>query len=140
MANPKVISADSPEARWVPAQSLALRISLGYALAGTLWIFGTGWLLHRFVHSGPTEALLETVKGWFFVFVTACLLGLALNHYFRVIRKSAQLLLASDQRWQFAMEGAGHRVWDWNVQTNEVFYSPGWTQMFQFEPGEFGVA
>ncbi len=137
MANPKVISADSPEARWVPAQSLALRISLGYALAGTLWIFGTGWLLHRFVHSGPTEALLETVKGWFFVFVTACLLGLALNHYFRVIRKSAQLLLASDQRWQFAMEGAGHGVWDWNVQTGEVFYSPGWTQMFQFEPGEF---
>ena len=79
---------------------------------------------------------MEDVKGWFFVSVTAVLLGLALDRYFREIRRSTQLLENSEQRWQFALEGAGHGVWDWNAQTDEVFYSAQWKTMLGFEPHE----
>ncbi|NER22113.1 MAG: PAS domain S-box protein [Symploca sp. SIO1C2] len=39
-------------------------------------------------------------------------------------RKQAQeALQKSEARWQFALEGAGDGVWDWDLQTNTVFYS-----------------
>jgi PAS domain S-box-containing protein len=32
-------------------------------------------------------------------------------------------IVESEQRWQFALEGSGDGVWDWNPETNQVFYS-----------------
>ncbi len=62
-----------------------------YALLGGLWILCSGWVLHHLVRDPVLEVLWETIKGWFFVTVTACLLGLALDRYFREIRRSAEL-------------------------------------------------
>jgi PAS domain S-box-containing protein len=49
-----------------------------------------------------------------------------------------QSLRESEERWQFALEGAGDGVWDWNAQTNEVIYSRQWKAMLGFEPQEIG--
>lgn len=46
--------------------------------------------------------------------------------------------LEAEQRWQFALEGAGDGVWDWNAQTNRVFFSPRWKSMLGFEENEIG--
>ena len=45
-------------------------------------------------------------------------------------------LRASEARWQFALEGAGDGVWDWNPQTNEVFFSHQWKAMLGYEDYE----
>ncbi len=47
-------------------------------------------------------------------------------------------LRASEARWQFALEGAGDGVWDWNAQTNEVFFSHQWKAMLGYEDHEIG--
>ena len=44
----------------------------------------------------------------------------------------------SEARWQFALEGAGDGVWDWNVETNEVFFSHQWKAMLGHEDHEVG--
>jgi two-component system, cell cycle sensor histidine kinase and response regulator CckA len=123
---------------WIPTRTRAIRLSLWYALLSSLWILLSGWLLHLLVKDHNLAVSLENVKGWFFVSVTAFLLYLALDRYFREIRKSAQLLQESKQRWQFALESAGHGVWDWNAQTDQVFYSASWKRMLGFEPHEIG--
>jgi hypothetical protein len=99
---------------WIPTNRTAAKLALRYAFLSALWILFSGLLLHSIVKEHELANFLENVKGGLFVAVTALLLYLALNRYFRETRKSAQLLHESEQRWQFALESVGHGVWDWN--------------------------
>jgi len=53
-------------------------------------------------------------------------------------RQAMQALRDSEQRWQFALEGAREGVWDWNLVTNEVFFSRQWKAMLGYEEHEIG--
>lgn len=53
-------------------------------------------------------------------------------------RKIAEkALLESEQRWSFALEGAGEGVWDWNVKTGHVLFSRRWKEMLGYAEDEF---
>lgn len=39
------------------------------------------------------------------------------------IMEAEEALRTSEERWKFALEGAGDGVWDWNLQTGELFLS-----------------
>lgn len=47
-------------------------------------------------------------------------------------------LRESEARWQFALDGAGDGVWDWDVPNREVFYSSHWKAMLGFCDDEIG--
>lgn len=47
-------------------------------------------------------------------------------------------LRQSEARWQFALEGAGDGLWDWNIQTNIVFFSLQWKTMLGYTTDEVG--
>ena len=52
-------------------------------------------------------------------------------------RKKAEIALkTSEARWKFALEGAKDGVWDWNIATSEVYFSPQWKTMLGFEEHE----
>ncbi|MFI5185814.1 MAG: PAS domain S-box protein [Chitinophagales bacterium] len=46
-------------------------------------------------------------------------------------------LLQNEQRLSFALEGAGDGVWEYNFQSKEVYYSPGYKKMLGFSEHEF---
>ncbi|MBN1495400.1 MAG: PAS domain S-box protein [Spirochaetes bacterium] len=53
-------------------------------------------------------------------------------------RRTQQALRESEERWQFALEGAGDGVWDWDVQSNRVFFSRQWKAQLGYEDHEIG--
>ncbi|MFZ4625795.1 MAG: PAS domain-containing protein, partial [Rhodoferax sp.] len=47
-------------------------------------------------------------------------------------------LIESEFRWKFAIEGAGDGLWDWNVLTGTVYFSPRWKELLGFTQDEIG--
>jgi diguanylate cyclase (GGDEF)-like protein/PAS domain S-box-containing protein len=45
---------------------------------------------------------------------------------------------ASDERWRFAIEGAGDGLWDWNIQAGTAFYSRRYKEMLGYADSEIG--
>ncbi len=47
----------------------------------------------------------------------------------RYFLRLTNALRESEERWKFALEGAGDGVWDWNVQADTVVFSPRYKEM-----------
>jgi PAS domain S-box-containing protein len=55
------------------------------------------------------------------------------------LKNTAQALADSEQRWELAVSGANDGIWDWNPQTNEVFFSERWKAMLGYRTDEIGA-
>lgn len=42
----------------------------------------------------------------------------------------------SEERLRLALEGTTDGVWDWNLENNEIFYSPNWKKMLGYQVNE----
>jgi PAS domain S-box-containing protein len=85
---------------------------------GTFAIYGT-------TVGGPAQGNIELME------VAANLAGIAIER-----RRVDDALRESEERWKFALEGAGDGVWDWNIQTGEILLSRRWCEMLGFDESE----
>ncbi|MEM9446650.1 MAG: PAS domain-containing protein [Verrucomicrobiota bacterium] len=52
-------------------------------------------------------------------------------------RKERELHLQdSEERWSLALAGTNVGVWDWNIQTDTIFFSERWKEMLGYSPDE----
>jgi len=63
----------------------------------------------------------------------------------RALAAAQELLLAeveqrkrTEYRYTLAAQGANDGLWDWDVETGRVYYSPRWKAMLGYEEGEIG--
>ncbi|NHZ48815.1 PAS domain-containing hybrid sensor histidine kinase/response regulator [Nitratidesulfovibrio liaohensis] len=93
----------------------------------------------RFVEDAERQSRLTRV-----VFVLWMIFLCGLTLLFKIAadrRRSAEMALVdSEERWQFALEGPGDGVWDWNIHTGELFLSPRWKELLGYEEHEVGTS
>ncbi len=51
-------------------------------------------------------------------------------------KRTEKALRDAETLWRFALEGAGHGVWDWHIPSNRVYFSPQWKRMLGYQEEE----
>ncbi|WP_374980323.1 diguanylate cyclase [Pseudomonas solani] len=54
----------------------------------------------------------------------------------RELRERELDLKLSEERWAFALDSAGHGVWDWEIASDTVYYSRAWKGMLGYDVDE----
>ncbi|MEO5354616.1 MAG: CHASE domain-containing protein [Magnetococcus sp. XQGC-1] len=89
--------------------------------------------LHRsrlVLYAGLLGSLLLSLLAW-----------LMIHGRVRATRLARQMtidLQESRLRWQFALEGSGDGLWDWNIAEGSVFFSRRWKEMLGYGEDEIG--
>ncbi|MCP4023788.1 MAG: PAS domain-containing protein, partial [Desulfobacteraceae bacterium] len=98
-------------------------------VAMLLWMFSLPWQIAKGVLSRISLPVL-------FIFpLTTALLGWLMTS--RSARKrSKEALNQSEERFQMAMEASKDGIWDWDIETGEVYYSPGYSAMLGYNSTE----
>mgnify|MGYP000866528605 CR=1 FL=1 len=93
----------------------------------------------RFVEDAERQSRLTRTV---FVLWMGFLCGLTLLFKLAADRRRAaeEALVDSEERWQFALEGPGDGVWDWDIHTGELFLSPRWKALLGYEEHEIGTS
>ncbi|MEG2172246.1 MAG: PAS domain-containing protein [Desulfovibrionaceae bacterium] len=82
------------------------------------WVIGKGFVVHR-----DEQAQATLVVG---IHIDSLAVGSSLKQH-----------LTAHDRMHFALEAANDGLWDWDAQTNSVYYSPRYLEMLGYTPKNF---
>jgi diguanylate cyclase (GGDEF)-like protein/PAS domain S-box-containing protein len=113
----------------------------------TLEAAGHRWLIMARAHPGfearhgRDESRLIAVSGFLMSLLLAVIAWLIAGSRARAISLASEMtkeLRSSEERWKFALEGAGDGVWDRDLRTDTTYFSRRCREIFGYSEDEFG--
>ncbi|RYH08659.1 PAS domain-containing protein [Tropicimonas sp. IMCC6043] len=95
-------------------------------VADRRWILSLSPTQSSITASGPAQGRVILGLGG------ALALSMSFLSYAALVRQRA--LEQSEERFAFAMEGASEGLWDWNLETGEIYFSPRYFLMLGYRP------
>jgi PAS domain S-box-containing protein len=117
-----------------------VRIVVLYALLAGGWIAVSDHFVAQLALSPAARERLSMLKGWAFVAVTALLLFGLLRREFAAHRKTETALREQENRLRLAVAASNVGLWDWDLQTNQVYFSPEWKRQLGYAEDEISNA
>ncbi len=77
------------------------------------------------------DASLALLHYWVYM-VVLTMVGMSLSLVMYANRGSEKALRESEERWNFALEGSGNGVWDWDMAQEKVHLSPFFIRMYDY--------
>jgi PAS domain S-box-containing protein len=108
-----------------------------YAGLASAWIVFSDLLVGRGRGDAGWHWNVDTVKGIVFVAVTALLLYGVLARLVQRLKGADEATRHQEQRWKQALDGVGDGLWDCDLVTGSVYYSPHLERMLGYAAGEF---
>lgn len=123
-----------------PTWRLQLKIMLLAAIFGILasladaimdaFFFYEGTLIElTFTNVPPHEVYIRT-----FIFTLTIAFGFITSIIITRVHRAEHALQQSNQRLELAIKGAQLGLWDWDIQSGEVHFSPQWAKILGYEP------
>lgn len=91
-------------------RSFPLRLSIGYLIVGSIYIFASDRVLAALVPSPALLTQIQSVKGWAFIGVTGLLLYMIVNRFVRARDRACKALEASLATQRLLLSELDHRV------------------------------
>jgi PAS domain S-box-containing protein len=129
---PEKIESDRLRIKELPIEEIG--ITAAYILIAGLWfVFSDDvgeWLM-----GVPLDSpALQTLKGINFVTTTALLMYLVLRRSARKRRLAQEASRLSQERFESVALATTEAIWDWNLETNTIWWSDGIHKLFGYHP------
>jgi len=125
-----LMRADSPAAH-------SLRIAALYAVFAALWILFSDQAAALLFPDPAVLTTVATIKGWFFVAVTANLLFILVRRQLTLVDRAAAAQRAIEQRYRLLAENVGDVLWVLDLQAQRFTYvSPSVEKLRGYTPEE----
>ena len=85
----------------------------------------------------PYEHTVDYSLIWQIIAITV-LVFVLFSLWLLQLRRQKEALRVSDERFHWAMNASKDGLWDWNIKTGEVYFSPGYAEMLGYQSNEFG--
>ena len=99
------------------------------------WVSGMLKSVTAIISTATAMALIPIIPQAL-VLPSRCELEQAKTELEQRVQDRTQALQLSEERLQMALSGSGDGLWDWDIATDEVFFSPRWEEMLGYKVGD----
>ncbi|GIZ12442.1 bifunctional diguanylate cyclase/phosphodiesterase [Pseudomonas sp. NCCP-436] len=116
----------------------ALRLTVGYVLLSSLWIFFSHEVPPALGFSVKLQEYLHLLTALLFILLTGTLLYLILYRHTKNHHQSQFLLANNEERLRLALDATRDGLWDWDIARRQVFFSDSYAALLGLTPKQLG--
>lgn len=104
----------------------------------TLGVLSVNNRVRQHPFTPENETMLSSLADYAAVAIENANLYQQAQHEISERKRVEQALRESEERYVLAIQGANDGIWDWNLKSNQIHFSPRWKSMLGYEETEIG--